>query len=166
MANIVKTLICKCKDAYHQLLNLPDAPKKVAQGIALGIAFDFLPVPFISIPLSFIVAKVIRVHAIAATLTVLLFKPAVPLFFTLNIIVGKFLVGTAPSHVANHVAHNVHSFTKTFLKLKALGFPFLVGSFTNAAIASILVYFIALKLLEGRQKSIKKNTKKQECGYE
>ncbi|GAB6179302.1 hypothetical protein JCM14036_06210 [Desulfotomaculum defluvii] len=166
MANILGKLLCKCRDSYHKLLNLPEAPKKVAQGIALGVAFDFLPVPFISIPLSFIVAKLIRVHAVAATLTVLIFKPAVPLFFTLNIFVGKFLVGTAPSPITTDLAQGVPLLTKAVLKIKALGFPFLVGSFVNAFIASFLVYFLSVKILEARQRAIKKKPKGKQYGYE
>lgn len=157
MANIIDKLFCKSRDSYYKLLNLPDAPKKVAQGIALGVAFDFLPVPFISIPLSFIVGKLIRVHAVAATLTVLILKPAVPLFFTINIFVGKSLVGTAPSPITTDLAQGVPLLTKAILKIKALGFPFLVGCCVNALIASCLVYFVAVRLLEARQKAIKKN---------
>ncbi|MEG6522834.1 DUF2062 domain-containing protein [Desulfotomaculum sp. 1211_IL3151] len=156
---MINILFCKCRDSYHKLLSLPDAPKKVAQGIALGVAFDFLPVPFISIPLSFIVAKLIRVHAVAATLTVLIFKPAVPLFFTINIFVGKFLLGTVPSPITTDLAQGVPLLTKAILKIKALGFPFLVGSGINALIASFLVYFLALNLLEARRRAIKKNPK-------
>ncbi len=167
MANIISKLFCKCKeackDSYHRLLNLPEAPQKVAQGIALGIAFDFLPVPFISIPLSFLVAKLVRVHAVAATLTVCLFKPVVPLFFTLNIFMGKLLVGTVPSPITPKLAQSVPIFTKAILKIKALGFPFLVGSVINALIASFLVYFTAVKFLEARQKVIKKKTRASEC---
>lgn len=157
MANIINSLLCKCKESYHRLLNLPEAPQKVAQGIALGVAFDFLPVPFISIPISFIVAKLIRVHAVAATLTVILFKPAVPLFFTLNIFVGKILVGAAASPpITPDIMGGIPMVTKAILKIKTLGLPFLVGSAVNAAIAGILVYFVAIKLLEARQKAIKK----------
>lgn len=158
MANIVKKLFDKCKDSYYKLINLPEAPQKVAQGIALGIAFDFLPVPFISIPISFIVAKLIRVHAVAATLTVILFKPAVPLFFTLNIFLGKLLVGASPSPITTDIAQGVPILTKAILKIKALGFPFLVGSFTNALLASLLVYFVALKIITARQQSLKKKS--------
>jgi len=167
VANIISKLFNKCKDAcmdsYHRLLNLPEAPQKVAQGIALGIAFDFLPVPFISIPLSFLVAKLVRVHAVAATLTVCLFKPVVPLFFTLNIFVGKLLVGTAPSPITDELAHGVPILTKALLKIKALGFPFLVGSVTNALWAGLLVYFIAVKFLEARQRAIKKKPEGSRC---
>lgn len=161
VANIVTKLIAKCKDSYQQLLNLPEAPHKVAQGIALGMAFDFLPVPFISIPISFIVAKLVRVHAVAAMLTVILFKPAVPLFFTLNIFVGKLLIGSAPT-IAPKIGHGIPGLTQTFLKIKALGLPFMVGSFVNALWASFLVYFLALKVLKSRQNSIKKKPK-QPC---
>lgn len=159
VADIINTLLTKCKEAYHRLLNLPETPQKVAQGIALGIAFDFLPVPFVSIPISFIVAKLIRVHALAATLTVILFKPAVPLFFTLNIFMGKMLVGAAPSSIPTEIAQGIPILTKTILKIKALGLPFLVGCVVNATIASILAYFIAMKILEARQKLIKKKPK-------
>lgn len=166
MANIIKTLFCKCKESYHQLLNLPDAPKKVAQGVALGIAFDFLPVPFISIPISFIVAKLIRVHAVAATLTVILFKPAVPLFFTFNIFLGKLLVGETPSPITPDLAHGLPLLTKALVKIKSLGFPFMVGSVINALCASIIVYFAAVKFLEARQRSIKKNPNNSSCSCE
>lgn len=159
MAKFIKSLYCKCKESCYRLINLPEAPQKVAQGIALGIAFDFLPVPFISIPLSFIVAKLIRVHAVAATLTVLIFKPAVPLFFTLNIFMGKHLVGTGPSPITHNLAHGIPLFTKFLLKVKALGLPFLVGSLVNALVASILVYFLSVTLLEARQKAVKKKQK-------
>ena len=158
--NLIKSLFCKCKESCYQLINLPEAPQKVAQGIALGVAFDFLPVPFISIPLSCLVAKLIRVHAVAATLTVLIFKPAVPLFFTLNIFVGKLLVGEAPSPITTDLAHGIPVLTKAILKIKALGFPFLVGSVIDALVASFLIYFAAVKFLEFRQKAaIKKNKK-------
>lgn len=153
VANIINSLLGKCKEAYHKLLNLPESPKKVAQGIALGGAFDFLPVPFVSIPISFIVAKLIRVHAVAATLTVILFKPVVPLFFTLNIFVGKMLVGNAPSPITTEIAHGIPFLTKALLKIKALGLPFLVGCVVNAILASILAYFVAMKILEARQRA-------------
>ncbi|CCO08411.1 DUF2062 domain-containing protein [Desulforamulus hydrothermalis] len=167
MVSIVRKLINKCKqtclDSYHRLLNLPEAPRQVAQGIALGVAFDFLPVPFISIPLSFLVAKLVRVHAVAATLTVCLFKPVVPLFFTLNIFVGKLLVGSAPSPISEEIAHGVPLLTKALLQIKALGLPFLVGSVTNAVWAGLLVYYAAVKFLEARQKAIKKNPESRCC---
>ncbi|AEF95471.1 Protein of unknown function DUF2062 [Desulfotomaculum nigrificans CO-1-SRB] len=162
MANIIKGMFFKVKDAYHRLLNLPEAPQKVAQGIALGMAFDFLPVPFISIPLSFIVAKLIRVHAVAATLTVILFKWAVPLFFTLNIFVGKALVGSAPSPIPPELGEGIPVIKRALLEMKALGLPFLVGSVINALWASLVVYFVALKILKARQRAIKKNPEQQQ----
>lgn len=167
MANIINKFYCKCKnackDSYHRLLNLPEAPQKVAQGVALGVAFDFLPVPFISIPLSFLVAKLVRVHAVAATLTVCLFKPVVPLFFTLNVFVGKLLVGAAPSPITPELAHGVPVLTKAILKIKALGYPFLVGSVINALLAGFLVYFLAVKFLVARQKAVKKKSSTGQC---
>ena len=45
-------------DYYKKVMEMPDSPKKIARGVALGLAFDFLPIPVISIPLSYLVARI------------------------------------------------------------------------------------------------------------
>nr|WP_315990914.1 DUF2062 domain-containing protein [Desulforamulus aquiferis] len=57
VARYFRHVICRCKEAWQQLLDLPEAPQYVAKGIALGFAFGFLPIPIINIPLSYLVAK-------------------------------------------------------------------------------------------------------------
>lgn len=32
-------------DYYKKVMEMPDSPKKIARGVALGLAFDFLPIP-------------------------------------------------------------------------------------------------------------------------
>ena len=51
------------KGYYKRMVSLPDTPKKIAQGVALGFAFDFLPIPIISIPLSYLFARLTRCNA-------------------------------------------------------------------------------------------------------
>lgn len=152
------------RDSYHKLLNLPGATNKVAQGVALGIAFDFLPVPIISIPLSYLVGRLIRVNAVAATLTVVIFKGFVPVFFTLDVLVGRFLLG-AQHYGYVRIAHKTHHFwdihtlLAIFLRLKSLGPAFLIGSVVNAAWASLLTYFLAKKFLDlQRQRQVRRET--------
>ena len=68
---IVAPIIDSIKAYYTRVMSLPDSPKKVAQGVALGFAFDFLPIPIISIPLSYLIARLARCNAVAAVCTVI-----------------------------------------------------------------------------------------------
>ena len=64
----------KTKNSYKELLRSADSSNRIAHGIALGVAMDFLPIPFISIPISYVVARLLRINAPAATLTVVFLK--------------------------------------------------------------------------------------------
>jgi uncharacterized protein (DUF2062 family) len=140
------------KNYYNKVMSLPDSPKKIATGVALGVAFDFLPVPIISIPLSYLVARLIRCSLLAAPATVIVFKPLVPLFFTFNILIGRILCGNVPE---TNVTISGFSFLGPYLeKLIAYGYPFLVGSLVNATLFSLAVYFILLFFLERRRRRL------------
>ncbi len=142
------------KNYYDKVMSLPDSPKKIARGVALGIAFDFLPIPIISIPLSYLVARLIRCSPLAAVATVCVFKAMVPVFFTFDILVGKFLCGGVPE---TDVSISGLSFVGPYLeKVIEHGYPFLVGSLVNATLFSLAVYFLLLILLERRRH--KRNT--------
>jgi uncharacterized protein (DUF2062 family) len=135
---------------YNKVMSLPDSPKKIARGVALGIAFDFLPVPIISIPLSYLTARLIRCSPLAAVATVVVFKPLVPVFFAFDILVGNILCGSSP---ATEVTISGFSFLNPFLeKVIEQGYPFLVGSLVNATLFSLAVYFILLILLDRRKR--------------
>ena len=69
--------------------------RKIARG-CLGLAFDFLPIPVISIPLSYLVARITHCSPAAAVATVVVFKLAVPIFYTLNFLSGRLLLGDLP----------------------------------------------------------------------
>jgi len=138
------------KNYYNKVMSLPDSPKKIARGVALGVAFDFLPIPIISIPLSYLAARLIRCSPLAAVATVCVFKALVPVFFTIDILVGKFLCGGIPE---TDVTINGFSFLGPFLeKVIEHGYPFLVGSLVNATLSSLAVYYLLLILLERRRR--------------
>lgn|GEM_PF-493865 len=151
MIRLLRSFIGRLKKSYAEVMELPDSPKKIAQGVALGIALDFLPLPFVSIPISFILAKLIRVNAAAAVLTVIFFKWAVPFFFTLDYYVGKALLGGGPPQGMNRQVALLE-FSAWMQWIKELGQPFLLGALINACVFGVAAYFVAKALLDGRRK--------------
>lgn len=141
---------------YLRILRLKDAPDKIARGVALGVALDFLPLPFISLFVAWIVAKLARWNTLAAVITAAALKPAVfTIFFPLNILVGSLFVEgrtVHPQQVQVPVAEpgmDPHSLANFFslATLKSLGWPFLVGSFINAGVSFLLVYLLVNRTL-------------------
>lgn len=136
-----------------KIINLSDSPKKIASGVALGLAFDFLPIPIISIPLSYLVARTIRCNPIAAVTTVILFKLAVPSFYILDYFVGKTIYGEIPGP---DIFNTGISVLDIFLdKLFEHGYPFVAGSLINAAIAWVVTYIFSMFLLKNKTQGIK-----------
>jgi len=149
-----KKIICWLVDyvkAYHsKLMELPDSPKKIARGVALGLSFDFLPIPIISIPLSYLVARLTRCNPVAAVATVVFFKLAVPFFFTLNILTGNAILGDMHPPDISIAGDNV--LYAYLSKMLSLGYPFLVGSLVNGTAVWVAVYFLLCFLLEKRRR--------------
>lgn len=142
----------KLKDSYRKIMNLPDAPNKIAGGVAVGLAMDFLPIPFISIPISYILARAVRLNGLAAALTAVMCKVFVPLFYALNIMVGRLILGghivkTQPVSAEFYLT-SIQAWLTWF---KSLGVPFLLGAVINATLAFLLAYFSFKKLLLRRQ---------------
>ncbi len=135
---------------YNKVMDLSDSPKNIARGVALGLAFDFLPIPVISIPLSYLVARLTRCNPVAAVATVVFFKLAVPFFYTINIVVGNVFLGDMPGP---DIASAGTSIFAPFLDMLAdNGYPFLVGSLVNATLVWLAVYFLLMFLLERRRR--------------
>ena len=136
------------KEKYSRLITLSDAPQKIAHGVALGTALDFLPIPVISIPVAYLLARLIRVNAFAAALSAMFFKWVVPLFYGLNYMMGSFLVGALPAASATPRPGEF-----SLAGLLHIGYPFLLGAVVNAALAWLLVYFPLRRLLENRRRA-------------
>jgi uncharacterized protein (DUF2062 family) len=150
---ITTRLLEYLRNYYTKVMSLPDAPKKIATGVALGVAFDFLPIPIISIPLSYLVARLICCSTLAAPATVVVLKPLVPVFFAFDLLIGKLLCGSVPE---TSVTISGYSFLGPFLaKIVEHGYPFLVGSLVNATVFSVVVYFLLLNILERRRRDKK-----------
>ncbi len=139
-------VIGRLRDYYNRVMDLPDAPSKVALGAALGVAFDFLPIPIISIPIAYMVARVIGGNGLAGALTAAFFKWAVPFFYVLNVATGNLLLGfkVPEDTVTLSAMHMPHLWLD---QLVELGLPFLVGAVVNAVLAWLALYFVVRRLL-------------------
>ena len=141
----------KIKSYYQDLIALPGSRVKIAQGVALGVAFDFLPIPIISIPLSYLAARLLRCNPVAAVGTVIFFKLAVPLFYALDALTGRLLFssisGPSVEFVANHVM------LESLEAILEMGYPFLLGCLVNATIMYFVVFYILKRLLDRKKSS-------------
>ncbi len=118
--------------------------------MAFGLPFDFLPIPIISIPLSYLFARLTRCNAVSAVATVIFFKLAVPFFYTLDMITGKAILGDI-SGPAFHVAGD--SFFGSFLaQMVEHGYPFLFGSIINAVLAWFVVYMLLTYIIKRKRR--------------
>ncbi|KAF1085999.1 hypothetical protein SPSYN_00737 [Sporotomaculum syntrophicum] len=151
-------IIGRLVDYYNRVMDLPDAPSKVALGAALGLAFDFLPIPIISIPIAFLVARLLGGNGLAGALSAAFFKWAVPFFYVLNVATGNLLLNFAlPDDSVTVAVMDTHG--PWMEQLVQLGVPFLVGAAVNALLAWLALYFIVrrLLLLRHSRKSVKRN---------
>ncbi|NTW05003.1 MAG: DUF2062 domain-containing protein [Peptococcaceae bacterium] len=128
---------------------MPDSPKNVALGVALGTSLNFLPMPFVSIPISYILARLFRINATAAVLSVIFMKWAVPFFFTFNYYLGRQLLGLRPS---GHVKHHFQfaDISSIVLWIKGLGTPFMLGAAINSIVFGVCTYFAINALISYR----------------
>ena len=144
----------KFRSCLSKILNMPDSPKKIAGGMALGLAFDFLPIPIISIPLSYLVASAVKVNPVAAVSTVVILKLAVPSFYALDFFVGKLIFGDIHGpdiHGPDIHDTGISTFDFFLDKLFEHGYPFFVGSLINAAIIGVVSYYFFMWFIRRRQ---------------
>ncbi len=147
---IASPVIDCVRSYYTRMMSLPDSPKKIAQGVALGFAFDFLPIPIISIPLSYLVARLARCNPAAAVCTVIFFKLAVPFFYTINLFVGRAVLGDLPGPDIQFSGGTV---INNFLAgLVEHGYPFLLGSALNAVLAWFIVYTLLMYIIRRKRR--------------
>lgn len=134
---------------YLKILRLNDAPDKIAKGVALGVGLDFLPLPFISLVVAYIFAKIARFNTVAAVMTAAFLKWAVfTIFWPMNVFLGKLLLGQGvpPAVETIEVAEPGLSLASliSFFSLETLsklGKPFLLGSAINAVVFAMIAFY-------------------------
>jgi len=149
--SVIAKLENAVRNYYHRMKALPGSTNGIAKGVALGIAFDFLPIPILSIPLSYFFARIFRFNPVATVGTVIFFKLAVPFFYSLDFLTGRLLFGNVPNMEINIESSN-SIITNSLGKIMEHGYPFLFGSMVNAAIAYVIVYYVLIKILNVNKK--------------
>jgi uncharacterized protein (DUF2062 family) len=146
------------KYQYYRLIRVKDSPAKVAQGIALGFAMDFaIPLPFVSIFIAFLIAKILHFNSLAAAIAAATLKPFFIGIVALNIYVQNILVSAMPSmqHIILPHPSGVSFFEKMVNGLLTRGVPYLMACWINAAIIFAVTYLIGYYLLKARFEKIK-----------
>ncbi|ADG83745.1 hypothetical protein Tfer_1609 [Thermincola ferriacetica] len=140
---------------YLKMIRLKDAPARVAQGFALGLAMDFVvPIPLVSIFIAFVAAKFLRMNSLAAVMSATAFKPLFAGIVTLNILMSKKLIALLPSLKAvsitapqgNSLLHRI------FGEIISYGFPYLLAGSVNGMIIGLISYLSVYYFLQGRQR--------------
>ncbi len=137
-------------DYYIKVMSIPDSPTKIAQGIALGTALNFLPIPIVSIPISYLLARIFRINAVASVLATIFFKWAVPFFYAFNLLVGSLILrGDMTQLILPQV-----SYYTVMMMLKEWSCPFFIGSAINFIVSSALMYCVFRHVLSLRQRQL------------
>ncbi len=152
---MLKNVWGKVVEAYKKVTTIKDTPHAIGLGAAIGIGWNFIPSLGIGPFLSVFCAKVFRGSGIAAITINLGTGFFIPIMYSLNMMVGRFLSGrwfTAPEiekHIQDSIKETIDNIeiiketpTKFFLlsRVTEFGFEFFLGGLINALIAGTLVY--------------------------
>ena len=140
----------KIKAFFLKFFTLKDTPHKLAAGFALGTFLGIVPGEGVATTL--ILATILRINKASATAGVLATNMwGTVVAFPLVAIVGGFLFGETPGHLAQQFDQTYHLGLRYFLSKVIffdLALPLIVGFVIVAGAISLLFYFILYFLLK------------------
>lgn len=148
------------KYQYYKMLRVKDTPSKVAQGIGLGFAMDFaVPIPFVSIFISFVVAKLLNFNSLAAVMSATALKPFFPAILYLNFHLQAFIVMMFPKLGGVVIPHPEGA---TYIEqlvngIISRGVPYLLAGLINGLVIYVISYLMVYYTLKKRIRRIKLN---------
>ena len=152
------------KYQYYRMIRLKDTPSKVAQGAGLGFAMDFaVPIPFVSIFIAFLVAKILKINSLAAVMSSTALKPLFPAIVALNIYVQSLIVTLFPGLGTVILPHPTGTnYLETIVNsILNRGVPYLLAGLFNGAVVFVISYFVIYYLLKIRIKKMKHKKKQK-----
>ncbi|MBP2660184.1 MAG: hypothetical protein H6Q69_3216 [Firmicutes bacterium] len=120
------------KIQWKRLLMLRGDRRKIARGIALGIAMNFIPTLGIGPPFVYLVARIIKAHRIAAIVSTVGVKVAIPLLYILNYIIGELLL------------EQKLVLDLSLSRIMDVGVIFFLGMVINFMVTFVIAYYLAL----------------------
>ena len=153
----------KMKEQLAKLINLEDTPSSIALGAAIGIFWNFIPTLGLGFVVSGLCAKLLKIRVAASVIANLATGVFIPLFYTLNLVTGRILMGikvTLPEfegEISESIGMSEQIITNPTLlfvvdKIQSVSMEFVIGSIVNAFLAAILVYLVLFFILTKRKK--------------
>jgi uncharacterized protein (DUF2062 family) len=128
---------------YLRLIRVGGDPVRIALGFSLGVFLGVFPTFGIGIPLSLLLASVLRWNRVSAMLGSLVMNPiTTPLFWTLS--------GTLGAAIFRVNANKVMTSVQNGERLRSLTVGagiYLVGNTIIALVSAVIAYFLALRVV-------------------
>lgn len=145
------------KFQYYKMIRVKDTPSKVAQGVGLGVALDFaIPIPFLSIFIAFIVARIFKMNSLAAVMSASALKPLFPAMVYLNLTVRTVIEALFP--VLSMDLPLAEGTTYPYILLNTIlekGLSYIVAGFFNGAVIFLLSYLVIYYSIKARIRKVK-----------
>ncbi|WP_028307860.1 DUF2062 domain-containing protein [Desulfitibacter alkalitolerans] len=160
----------KMRTKFREILKLKGSPHAIALGVAVGFFWNFIPSIGIGPFLSMGLARLIRGSAVAALTANLATGFFIPVFYSMNMITGRFLQGDKVKTVEIEESLQ-ESLQESIVKIEEIveqpasyfyldkiqdfTADFLIGALVNAFIGATLIYFVIWVILNRRYKTRK-----------
>ncbi|WP_158212300.1 DUF2062 domain-containing protein [Natranaerobius trueperi] len=157
------------KKKIEEVLKLESTPKKIALGAAIAVFWNFLPSLGVGPFLSAFAARVLGGSIVAAVTINLGTGVLIPIFYTLNIMMGRLIIGENGTNIEvselfNRMFGNIITYFENSIgesevqfllaQLETFSVGFFVGAMVNSLIAAVFLYILCYHIL------IKRKTKK------
>lgn len=146
------------KYQYYKMIRLKDSPSKIAQGVGVGFAMDFaIPIPFVSIFVAFVFARIIKINSLAAVMSATALKPFFPAIVYLNFSVQSIIMTFFPflGKIILPQPAGTSYFERIINSILAGGVPYLLAGFINGCIVFVISYSAVYYSIKMRVRRLK-----------
>ncbi|MTI81339.1 MAG: DUF2062 domain-containing protein [Firmicutes bacterium] len=144
----------KIKALFKKLISMKDSPNRLAKSVSLGFALALLPLPGINIPLSAVLAKILKLNIFAATAPALLLTYVSPLLYVLNYKTGALFINSSEKPPQDF-AYDLTFWDKVVDFFNHAGPAYLLGSAINATLVSVASYLLLLMIFRNATRLFK-----------
>jgi len=152
---------------FKEILSLKGSPHSISLGVAMGFAWNFIPSLGIGPFLAIGTAKLLRCNAMAALGGNLGTGIFIPIYYSMNMMVGRFLTGDRIKVIEIEetlqeslqetiiaIEEIVEQPTRFFQldRLQDFTTEFFIGGFVNALVAGSIMYSVFWVILNQREK--------------
>lgn len=150
-----------------KLIKLKETPEAIALGAAIGFFWNFVPSVGLGAFLSFFIARFFKASGVAAATFNLATGFFIPIYYSLNLITGRFLTGhrITTEEIGDQIGQSLDSTVAqldtiveeplkffSLAKLQNLSWDFAVGAIVNGVFFAILIYFAFIIIIKSQRK--------------